>query len=85
MTLSAAGHDPLSHTAPEAMGHVSMRSYVVGFVLAALLTAGPFWLVMTGVLGSIPATVAAIFLMAGAQIIVHVVCFLHVNRSAEGG
>lgn len=85
MSASAAGEHSLGHTGSEAMGHGSMKSYLVGFVLAALLTAGPFWLVMTGVLGNVQATVAAIFLMAGIQMIVHVVCFLHVNRSAEGG
>ncbi|HEV2595408.1 MAG TPA: cytochrome o ubiquinol oxidase subunit IV [Sphingomicrobium sp.] len=85
MSTSAAGHQQASHAPIEAMGHGSMKSYLVGFGLAALLTAGPFWLVMTGVLGSVPATIAAIFLMAGVQMIVHVVCFLHVNRSAEGG
>lgn len=85
MSTSAAGRQPSSHSQAEAMGHGSMKSYLVGFVLAALLTAGPFWLVMTGALGSVQATIAAIFLMAGIQMIVHVVCFLHVNRSAEGG
>ena len=85
MSTSAAGHQHVRHAGTEAMGHGSMKSYLTGFVLAALLTAVPFWLVMTGALGSVQATVAAIFLMAGAQMIVHVVCFLHVNRAAEGG
>lgn len=85
MSASAAGHEPAPHDHGKTMGHGSMRSYLIGFVLAAILTAAPFWLVMTGSLGSLQATVAAIFLMAVMQMIVHVVCFLHVNRSAEGG
>lgn len=85
MSELSPSHHPAPHGHGEAMGHGSMKSYVVGFVLAALLTAAPFWLVMTGALGSVPATIGAIFLMAGVQMIVHVVCFLHVNRSAEGG
>ena len=36
------------HGEPEI--HLSRRDYLVGFLLSALLTAGSFWLVMSGAL-----------------------------------
>ena len=73
-----AGHGPHG---THGSGHSpSQKQYIIGFVLAILLTAVPFALVMghsdigTGVL------IAA---FAVAQIVVHVVYFLHVNRSEE--
>lgn len=65
-------------------GHGSMRGYVIGFILSAVLTAIPFWLVMTGRLDA-QTTAVAVIVLAVAQILVHTVCFLHVNRRAEGG
>lgn len=85
MSTPAGAQHLVSHGHVEAQGHGSMKSYLIGFALAALLTALPFWLVMTGTLGSREATIAAIFMMAGVQMVVHVICFLHVNRSSEGG
>ena len=49
-----------------------------------MLTAVPFWLVMTGPLTP-QVTAVAIVLLAVFQIVVHTVCFLHVNTRAEGG
>lgn len=73
----AASHDI-------AESHGSRRSYLIGFLLSVVLTAVPFWLVMTGPLA--PATTAAIIVVcAVVQILVHTVCFLHVNPQAEGG
>ena len=63
----------------------SRRVYLIGFALSAVLTFIPFWLVMTGALASVGATIAIIVTLAVVQIIVHTVCFLHVNRHAEGG
>lgn len=65
--------------------HISRRGYIVGFLLSAVLTAIPFWLVMSGVLADAQATAIAIMVAAVAQILVHTVCFLHVNAKAEGG
>ena len=73
------------HPDPGAHGHGSRRGYLTGFALSALLTAVPFWLVMTGVLSSAGATAAAIIVLAFVQIVVHTICFLHVNTRAEGG
>lgn len=68
----------------DSYGHGSKKSYLIGFALSALLTAIPFWLVMSGVLTP-GATAIAVIGMAVAQILVHTVCFLHVNTQSEGG
>jgi cytochrome o ubiquinol oxidase operon protein cyoD len=65
--------------------HGSLRSYLTGFVLSVILTAVPFWLVMSGVLDSKIATELAITTLAVAQITVHMVYFLHMNTRAEDG
>jgi cytochrome o ubiquinol oxidase subunit IV len=45
-------------------GHGSRKSYVVGFLLSVVLTAIPFWLVMSDVLGNPGATSALVILFA---------------------
>jgi len=65
--------------------HGSLRSYLTGFILSVVLTAIPFWLVMTGVLDSKIATEVAITTLAIVQITVHMVYFLHMNTRSEGG
>jgi cytochrome o ubiquinol oxidase operon protein cyoD len=72
-----------SHT--DAPAHGGKNNLWVGSVLSVLLTAIPFWLVMTGALHSPQVTALTIFAFAIVQIIVHVVCFLHVNPRSEGG
>ena len=62
-----------------------MRDYVIGFVLSVILTAIPFWLVMADVLPSKLATTAIIVVFAVAQMLVHIVCFLHLDSRAQGG
>lgn len=64
--------------------HASMRDYVIGFVLSVILTAIPFALVMTGAL-SAAVTAAIIMAFAVAQIVVHMIYFLHMTPKAEGG
>ncbi|HXS20734.1 MAG TPA: cytochrome o ubiquinol oxidase subunit IV [Steroidobacteraceae bacterium] len=61
-------------------GHGSRKSYIVGFLLAIALTIVPFGLVMTHAPLGTPIIIAVFAL---AQICVHVVYFLHVNRSQE--
>lgn len=68
-----------------AAGHGSKRGFVTGSILSILLTVIPFWLVMSGSLHSQQATALVIFISAMMQIIVHVVCFLHVDAQSEGG
>jgi cytochrome o ubiquinol oxidase operon protein cyoD len=65
--------------------HGSRKSYLTGFGLSVLLTAIPFWLVMSGVLGSNLATGLMIMALAGVQIVIHMVFFLHMDTKAEGG
>jgi cytochrome o ubiquinol oxidase operon protein cyoD len=65
--------------------HGSRKSYLIGFGLSVVLTAIPFWLVMTGVLGSNQTTAAAIVGFAFVQIVVHMIYFLHMNAKSEGG
>jgi cytochrome o ubiquinol oxidase operon protein cyoD len=66
-------------------GHGSKRSYLIGFALSAVLTAIPFWLVMSGPIADPGVTAALVILFAVVQILVHTFCFLHVNTQAEGG
>lgn len=65
--------------------HGTYASYITGFVLSVILTAIPFWLVMSGGLESRLATVAVVVGCAIAQVLVHVVYFLHLNGRQEEG
>jgi cytochrome o ubiquinol oxidase subunit IV len=60
----------------------TFKSYTAGFVLALVLTAIPFYLVMRGTLSNL-ATLAAIFGAASAQILVHLHYFLHLDASSR--
>lgn len=66
-------------------GHGNKKRFITGSVLSVLLTAIPFWLVMSGGLHSGSATALTIFAFAMVQIVVHVVYFLHVDPKSEGG
>ena len=66
-------------------GHGSLRSYLTGFGLSVVLTAIPFWLVMSGVLDSRQATALTIMVFAAAQIVVHMIFFLHMSARSENG
>ena len=65
--------------------HGTRRGYLIGFGLSVILTAAPFWLVMTGALGDPQATAIWVVALAFAQIVVHTLFFLHVNTQSEGG
>jgi cytochrome o ubiquinol oxidase operon protein cyoD len=65
-------------------GHGSKGSLWTGSILSILLTVIPFWMVMSGAVDATVTTVA-IFVMAIAQIVVHVVCFLQVDSRSENG
>ena len=56
------------------------KSYITGFILALILTAIPFALVMNGVL-SPTAALAVIFIAGIVQILVHLYYFLHLDTS----
>lgn len=83
-------HDPDAHDGHD--GHVehdgqhgSMRGYLIGFGLSVVLTAIPFWLVMAGVFDSSSVTGVVVLAFAAVQIVVHMVCFLHMNTKSENG
>jgi len=72
------GHD-------DGAGHGTLKSYVTGFVLAAILTAIPFWLVMDRVFANSRTTALVILAFAVVQIVVHIVYFLHMDAKSESG
>jgi cytochrome o ubiquinol oxidase subunit IV len=85
MNASDASHADPVHSHGDEHGHGSRRTYLIGFVLSVVLTAVPFWLVMSGALADHQATTLTVIALAVVQILVHTVCFLHVNTRAEGG
>lgn len=66
-------------------GHGSRKGYLTGFALSAILTAIPFWLVMTGAIANAQVAAGIVIALAFAQILVHTFFFLHINTRAEGG
>lgn len=69
--MSEHTHD---HDHHEAEGpHVSLKEYVIGFVLAVILTVIPFWLVMGNVFESSTTTALLILSFMVVQIVVHMV------------
>ncbi|WP_426318497.1 cytochrome o ubiquinol oxidase subunit IV [Pseudoduganella sp. R-43] len=69
-------HDP---------AHGSLRGYIIGFVLAAIMTAVSFWLVMGNVFVHSSTAAYVLLGLAVGQIVVHMVYFLHMNARSEGG
>ena len=89
--MSAEAHD---HAPPENMHpghaedeglHVTLRGYLTGFVLAVILTAIPFYLVMSGAIPDKVVAAVVVMAFAGVQIVVHMVYFLHMSPKVEGG
>jgi cytochrome o ubiquinol oxidase operon protein cyoD len=62
--------------------HGSVKTYLTGFILSIILTAIPFWMVMDGS-ASHATIVGVVVVTAVVQILVHLVCFLHMNTSSE--
>ncbi len=84
--MSAETHaDHGSHGHDDGHSHGTLKSYLIGFGLSVVLTAIPFWLVMSGALGDQQTTALTIMAFAAAQIVVHMVYFLHMNAKSEGG
>jgi cytochrome o ubiquinol oxidase operon protein cyoD len=65
--------------------HGSFKDYLIGFVLAAVLTAIPFWIVIYDVFRNPKVGAVVILIFAFVQIVVHMVYFLHMNTKSEGG
>ncbi len=76
---------PVSHDHGDNHGHGTRRGYLTGFVLAVVLTALPFWLVMGCVLGDANAPGLINASLALLQIVVHVRYFLHLDTRSQGG
>ncbi|MBU2923563.1 cytochrome o ubiquinol oxidase subunit IV [Colwellia sp. 4_MG-2023] len=64
--------------------HGSVKSYLIGFVLSIILTAIPFYLVMSGDYSKVT-TLWSIVSLAIIQIWVHLKYFLHLNFITEDG
>ena len=62
--------------------HGSVKSYAIGFILSVILTVIPFGLVMYPSLPKFT-TLAIVLLFAVVQVVVHLVYFLHLDRSKE--
>jgi cytochrome o ubiquinol oxidase operon protein cyoD len=86
--MSADHHNHETHNAAhhaDAPGHGSVKDYLIGFGLSVVLTAVPFWLVMTGAIADPRTTAYVIMAFAAVQVVVHMVYFLHMNSKSENG
>jgi cytochrome o ubiquinol oxidase operon protein cyoD len=82
-----AGHGAHGHDSHDdgPVSHSTFKGYMTGFVLAVVLTAIPFWLVMSKVFDKPNTTALVILAFAVVQIVVHMVYFLHMDAKSEGG
>jgi cytochrome o ubiquinol oxidase operon protein cyoD len=74
-----------THGHGDAPSHGSRRTYLTGFALSVILTAVPFWLVMTGAIADKQVAALVVMALALVQVIVHMIYFLHMNSRSEGG
>ncbi len=74
----------MSHTNDHGASHGSVKTYMTGFILSIILTVIPFWMVMSGS-ASKPVILGTILITAVVQILVHLVCFLHMNTKSDEG
>lgn len=65
--------------------HSTLSGYVTGFILSVILTAIPFWLVMADIITDRTMGVLVLGGFAMAQIVVHMIFFLHMNGKVQGG
>jgi cytochrome o ubiquinol oxidase subunit IV len=61
--------------------HITMKNYLIGFILAVVFTIISFGVVVAGV--SKPASIILLFAAAVLQMLVHLRYFLHLNGSSE--
>ena len=62
--------------------HGSVKTYAIGFILSVILTLIPFGLVMYPTLPK-SITLMIVLAFAVSQVLVHLVYFLHLDRSKE--
>jgi cytochrome o ubiquinol oxidase subunit IV len=70
-----------TYNSNDRVGRGSLGSYITGLVLAFVLTAIPFWMVMSQTVSARTVS-AGIATAAIVQIMVHLVFFLHMNGSS---
>ena len=90
LDLDPTGHSASAHHDDHeddhgGASHSTFKGYMTGFVLAVILTAIPFWLVMGKVFPSSSTTAFVIVAIAAVQVVVHMIYFLHMNTRSEGG
>ncbi|MCP1472136.1 cytochrome o ubiquinol oxidase operon protein cyoD [Sphingobium sp. OAS761] len=85
MSAHDQGHHDMHGHHEDGQDHGSFGSYMIGFILSVILTAIPFWLVMTGYFASPQTTAIVILGFAIVQIVVHMIYFLHMNTRSQGG
>lgn len=83
--MSQGEHGAHDDTFLDGIPHVALKEYLTGLLLSVVLTAIPFALVMGGVVTHFGLGVVAILAFAAAQVVVHMVYFLHMNTRSEGG
>ncbi|RAH99272.1 cytochrome o ubiquinol oxidase subunit IV [Acuticoccus sediminis] len=84
-THTDAHHDDHGHGHDAGHPGGTFSGYMTGFILSVILTAIPFWLVMSGYIPDKTTTALLVMGFAVVQIVVHMVFFLHMTPSAEGG
>ena len=85
MDAHASTHEDAHGGHHSGLPHFVRKDYVVGFLLAAVLTAIPFWLVMGHPMPSPALTAMVVMGLAAVQVVVHMIYFLHMNSRSEGG
>lgn len=83
--MSAAHDEPTHHGQGEMAVHITLKGYIIGFVLSVILTVIPFWLVMGKILPNSGVAAVVLLGIAAVQIVVQVIYFLHMDTKAEGG
>ncbi|CAN5808986.1 cytochrome o ubiquinol oxidase subunit IV [soil metagenome] len=79
------GHGDAHEHGDDGVPHSTLKGYMTGFILSVVLTAIPFWLVMTKTFDKPSTTALVILAFAVVQIVVHMIYFLHMNTKMEGG
>lgn len=74
----------MSHSTDHGASHGSVKTYMTGFILSIILTVIPFWMVMNGSASHV-ALIGTVLVTAVVQILVHLVCFLHMNSKSDEG
>ncbi|MGP1959114.1 MAG: cytochrome o ubiquinol oxidase subunit IV [Arsenophonus sp. NC-CH8-MAG3] len=71
-----------TNTPNSGASYSSMKTYLIGFILSVILTVVPFWIVIKSTT-SHDMILWIVICTAIAQILVHLICFLHMNTSSD--